>query len=240
VNDELLQRLDNLRGEAERLSAQLAWVADTTQTGHDRSGSVSLSLNGDCAITGFKLNPAWRQHLAPDALGSAIVEAYASAAKAVMEAFARRANHLVEGGEIPDLDTPPTLVSQLPPPSPDETAAFARQLYNVLNEADERMPELRDHVKSQVGRQSRVASPTGMVHLAISNGVLAHIDINERWLRETTDGGIQIELDGVLRSAFRGVSQQATQAAGAIPPIRDVLAAAGTPAELLRLLGLTS
>jgi DNA-binding protein YbaB len=240
VNDELLQRLDDLRAEAALLSAQLAWVSAGTHTAQDTSGSVSLALNGDSAVAGFKLDPGWRRQLAPEALSSAILEAYANATKAAMEACARRANQLVEGGEIPNSERPPVPTSQLAPPSREEAAAFARKLHDAVNEADERMSEFQDLVAGPSRNQSRVSSSTGMVRLILSNGVLSHVDVNERWLRETADSSVEKELGSVLRSALPGISQQARQAAISIPAIGAVLAAASRPADLLRQLGLTS
>lgn len=237
--------------DSERLREQAvaarehAWAAAAgarDARGTDRTGAVTVSLDGDGHVAAIQVAAGWRHRLDPDELGDAVREAAQAAA----------VERLASWGEAYADDSP--VAAEVPPHD-----GFAQQLQNAatarmssadgraalmellaMAEAVERgLDEVSANLQSTVDATHTGRSPDRHVTVTVTGGgEVAGVRYDRGWLRDAHEINIGRQTLSAFTAAYAAAARSGVDRLIADSPIGEVQRAAQDPFGLARRLRL--
>jgi hypothetical protein len=203
----LLQSLERLRlrmGRAQAVLAQAMAAGAAIRDGTDPSGGITIILDDDGAAQDVRIAADWRQRLAPDEVGAAVVAADETAARcrAIQTTTA-----LSPGASTADstVDTVPQLPEWLQPVQP--AGGPRRSLTELTAAAWAAFDDLGRVTVTP--RPVRVSGADGALELVLSQGRITGCTVDAHWLTRQDD----TTLSHALRAALNAARTQERHAA---------------------------
>lgn len=241
MTDEILRRVQHLQRQArglQDLMASLQAHASQRAAGYDATRSVHVFIGVDGLPTAIRVELGWRDQLAPQAMGDAVLEAFTAAVAEAMQAWSRALEQTswrsraaepeaqaVHHGNEADRTSLPTVVGFAANRDPQEIAE------DVLRASDRLRTQASGEVPVGVG-----ADQSGNVSITLSRAGLQACSVQAAWASRQGGSALTAALSNALRTARTELDARAGQSApdGFNQLVGEALAALQSIAETTR------
>ncbi|MEV6595562.1 hypothetical protein AB0M36_01705 [Actinoplanes sp. NPDC051346] len=241
VDDDQLRTLRQLQQEAEGLAQRLSAAAHAAGagefTGTDTVGVVTVTIRADGTPNEVTLRQDWRDRIGDGELSSAVMAAHGQAITARLSAWGAG---LEQGTppEAPSVPQPALFESAEPgDPTSRQSALALRDLLDLLNEVDSRMPALTASLEA-VGQPVTAENLSRTVRVTLTAGSLSAVTIDRDWLRSAHHDRLGDALAEALAAAHRAERDRRERIFDAEPAVTRLQRLTGSPETLLREIGL--
>lgn len=241
MSDQRGDRLEQLREEADVLAQQVeaAQAASSReQSGEDSTGAVTVRLAADGSIHDIEVDQAWREVVALERLGDAVVEAYGAAVTLRLEDFSAAFDA--------EQERPP---APRPPSGADVAGEIERAIARderfdddglesviaLLAEINDSLDHFTEQLETITAVTHTGRSRAGHVRATVgATGELAGITYDARWLVGAHEFNIGRETTEAVRDAVGKAGRHSLNAALADTQFGRLTADINDPATLLR------
>lgn len=238
----LKQNLDEIAGRLATLREAVRPASDAirrTINGEDGEGAVELVLAPDGRVESLHLDEDWRELVGEEGLEEAMLQAYRAAEASRMSDWT---DAVAEGereatGESSARPVPPQ--KEPGDPSTPEAGEQARIMFDVLRGARAELASFRAQLQQQVERQSETSTPDRAVRVRRDGQMVVGIDIDDRWLANSSDSMIERTVVQALRASAEDSEFDPDEALANYPSLSAMQALGSDPDQLLRRLGVT-
>ena len=228
--DRTLQRLETIEPRSQEVQG-----ADTQRV-------VTVRVTPDGTVRSIAVDHRWQDHVAPEALGAAIAQAYVAAGAERLEQWTTDVDEAMALPEPANRPFPAAIaehLGSLPSNRPVTEDSVLRELAEVWAELEAELDEAIAGLGERVERTHRVAGQGGDVSVEVSaaGGLLA-VDLSPQWLARTHAANIGRTVLATIEQAqaaaitdFAGVKADAARSTEALTRLGD-------PTRIGRRLGL--
>lgn len=207
-----MDRIGNARDGFDRAAQRFerANARRTSASGSDASGQVSVRTSPDGSIEDIVIGNQWAHHIAVDALGASVLEAYTAAGIADINKWGEAVAEEVDGPEPVTRPLPPTsdsLAFQLGEIVSVETLARQSEvslqaMADMLHEVVRDVGTVSDQVAAQA-RSTFVGAARGASVTVNGTGVLMAVELEPDWADRTPASAIAQYLMTAYADALR-------------------------------------
>jgi len=228
ARDRLRALADEARQQAATLPAPNAGVA----WGEDPGGVIRAAMNQDGGVVAVQINLRWRSRLDGRDFGTAVVEAVAAAGQALVEGRIVPAPRATPEADQPSPEPPMVLDG-----SPE---ASMRRLWELLNDVEASMDQVRDVAAQAASGEATGRSATGTVAAMARGGALVRVECDRIWLRDATREQVQADLQQALAAALPGQLLRVRAAVRNAGRMGELFDLAADPMRLMAALGVVA
>ncbi|MEV8506288.1 YbaB/EbfC family nucleoid-associated protein [Actinoplanes sp. NPDC051475] len=239
-DDDPIRGLQQLQRDAEDLARRFSAAASAGAhdfTGTDRAGMVTIAIEADGKPVDVTLRPEWRDKLSASQLPEAITEAYTNAVTARLSAWAEGMAQ-PSSGEAEAVEPEWQSRVELGDPSSRQSTAAIRDLVDLLNEVDSRMPDFAASVEASATRSITGENVSRTVRVTMTGGALAAVSIDSEWLRTSQHDRIADAVAEALAAAHRAARDERERIFDESPAFGRLQRLTASPQSLLREIGL--
>jgi DNA-binding protein YbaB len=225
---------------ARRLAAAQQAAQDASAT--DPVESVRVVLTGDGRIAAVEVASRWRDRVAADELGGAVIAAYEEAGRCQLETWADTIAHAPEPSAGDDesavVDDAPGVADPGADPTSPEAVEYARGLYYVLHDVSERLDELAAEAQDRATRTTVGQDRGRHVTVTLTGQTLTTVDADRRWLQDCPPQQISRAITDAVRAAYTAAEEASASSLAHRWPFDDLDRLTSDPAQLFARLGL--
>lgn len=207
-----------------------------TVTGVDDTRCVTVTVDTAGRMTRLDLQQGWRAEIG-SRLGTAIIAALDDAAQQRLAAWAAA----TAAGNAPSDTAPrapdPLTAAEAGDPASHQSRHAIRELLDLIRRVDDQLPALLDRARA-AARPVDATNANRTVRVRVRNNEVASIDLDQNWVRDTTDARLTADLAATVTAAQRIAADQREQVWNDSPDLARLRRLTESPEVLLREVGL--